>query len=83
MKKRMNCVCPMRLSVCHYRISGMKNEEKIKNTCVTLGLLVSFMLWTIAFRCLYVQAIRVNGSSVGFATLNGFVHRFKGVHMAI
>ena len=58
-------------------------ERNQKNICVSLWLLVSFILWTVAISCLDVQAIGPNGSSVGFATLNGFVHKLTGVHMAL
>ena len=48
-----------------------------------LGLIASFVLWTIAISCLDLQAIGPDGSSVGFAALNGFVHQLTGVHMAL
>ena len=48
-----------------------------------LGLMASFVLWTIAISCLDLQAIGPDGSSVGFAALNGFVHQLTGVHMAL
>ena len=60
----------------------MKREMK-KNVCVALCLLLSFVLWTIAVCYLDVQPIGPNGSSVGFAGVNGFFHRLTGVHMLI
>ena len=60
----------------------MKREMK-KNVCVALCLLLSFVLWTIAVCYLDVQPIGPNGSSVGFAGMNGFFHRLTGVHMLI
>lgn len=60
----------------------MKKRNQ-KNFCITICLLVSFVLWTIAIRYLDVQAIGPNESSVGFARLNGFFHSLTGVHMLI
>ena len=48
-----------------------------------LGLLAGFALWTIALSFLDVQAIGPDGSTVGFATLNSFVHRLTGVHLSL
>ena len=41
------------------------------------------MLWTAALRFVDVQAIGPEGSSVGFAALNRFVHALTGVHMSL
>ena len=46
-----------------------------------LGLLTAFVLWTIAIQWVDVQPIGPQGSVVGFATLNSFVHNLTGVHM--
>ena len=56
---------------------------KKKKFCIALGLLGAFALWTIAINRIDVQAIGPQGSTVGFATLNGFVHNFTGVHMQL
>ena len=56
---------------------------KKKKFCIALGLLAAFTLWTIAINRIDVQAIGPQGSTVGFATLNGFVHNFTGVHMQL
>ena len=56
---------------------------KKKKFCIALGLLAAFVLWTVAIRLIDVQAIGPQGSTVGFATLNGFVHDFTGVHMQL
>ena len=56
---------------------------KKKKFCIALGLLAAFTLWTIAISLIDVQAIGPQGSTVGFATLNEFVHNFTGVHMQL
>lgn len=60
----------------------MKKRNK-KNFGIAIGLLVAFVVWTIAVRYLDVQAIGPEGSSVGLATLNGFFHNLTGAHMQI
>lgn len=60
----------------------MKKRNR-RNLALTLGLLASFLLWTAAVSCIDVQAIGPNGSSVGFAGLNGAFHSLTGVHMAL
>lgn len=56
---------------------------KKRNFCVALGLLAVFALWTIAVKQIDVQPIGPGGSVVGFATVNGFIHRLTGVHMQL
>jgi undecaprenyl-diphosphatase len=46
-------------------------------------MLLVFVLWTAAIQTVDVQAIGPRGSTVGFATLNRFVHHLTGVHMAL
>lgn len=50
---------------------------------LSLGLLISFVLWTAAITAVDVRAMGPNGSLVGFAGLNSFVHGLTGVHMAL
>ena len=50
---------------------------------MALCLLAAFVLWTAALRFVDVQAIGPEGTSVGFAALNRFVHGFTGVHMTL
>ena len=45
------------------------------------GLIAVFVLWTVLVSVVDVRAIGPNGSSVGFATLNGYVHNLTGVNM--
>lgn len=60
----------------------MKKAAK-RNLCLAACLIASFVLWTAALRIFDVQAIGPEGSSVGFATVNGFVHSLTGVHMTL
>ena len=54
-----------------------KNKKKL---VLGASLVVAFVLWTVFVRFVDVQAIGPEGSSVGFATLNGFVHELTGVN---
>ena len=57
--------------------------KKQKDFCLAICMLVAFLLWTAAIRFVDVQAIGPQGSSVGFATINQFVHNLTGVHMFV
>ncbi len=56
---------------------------KKQKFCTALGLLAAFTLWTIAIQLIDVQAIGPRGSTIGFSTLNVFVHDLTGVHMTL
>lgn len=58
-------------------------KEKRKSGLLGIGLLGAFLLWTAAVRLVDVQAIGPQGTSVGFGTLNRFVHGLTGVHMGL
>ena len=47
------------------------------------GFLGAFVLWTVLVSYVDVRAIGQNASSVGFATLNGYVHNLTGVNMLL
>ena len=57
--------------------------EKIRKKMFFMGagFLGAFVLWTVLVSVVDVRAIGPNGSSVGFATLNGYVHDLTGVNM--
>ena len=55
----------------------------MKKWWIAIGLLCVFALWTVAVCFLDVSPIGPNGSTVGFATLNGWFHRLTGVHMSL
>lgn len=60
----------------------MKKEDH-RNFCIAACMLFAFLLWTVAIQFIDVQAIGPQESSVGFATLNRFVHNLTGVHMLL
>ena len=48
-----------------------------------MGLLAAFVLWTVFVCFIDVRAIGPRESSVGFSTLNGYVHNLTGVNMSL
>ena len=54
-----------------------------KKFTIAAALLVAFTLWTVALCYVDVQPIGPQKSNVGFATLNGFIHRLTGVNMTL
>ena len=51
-----------------------------KKLFVGAGFLGAFVLWTVLVSLVDIRPIGPNGSSVGFAALNGYVHKFTGVN---
>lgn len=60
----------------------MKNKHLTK-IYLSLYFLVAFILWTLLVRFVDVQPIGPQGSLVGFATWNGYVHTLTGVCMPL
>ena len=60
----------------------MKKENQ-RNFCIATCMLLAFLLWTVAIQFVDVQAIGPRESTVGFATINHFVHTLTGVHMSL
>ena len=58
----------------------MKNRKML---WMGTGLIAVFVLWTVLVSVVDVRAIGPNGSSVGFATLNGYVRDLTGVNMRL
>ena len=56
---------------------------KQKNFIISAVFLLLFILWTVAVSVIEVKQIGPLGSSVGFATMNGFVHDFTGVNFTL
>jgi len=57
--------------------------KKSRNLYTACGCLAAFLMWTAAVRFLDVRAIGPQGSEVGFAGLNQWVHQLTGVHMGL
>jgi len=59
-----------------------KMNRKHKNyLCISAGLLLLFLIWTVALCFVDVCQIGPKGTSVGFATVNQAVHDLTGVHL--
>ena len=58
-------------------------QEKQKHFYIAVCSVLAFLLWTAAIQSVDVQAIGPQKSSVGFATINQFVHNLTGVHMSL
>ena len=58
-------------------------KNRLGRLRISLGFLTAFVLWTLAIRQLDVQAIGPKDSTVGFATLNQFIHCLTGVNMTL
>ena len=58
----------------------MKMQKFTRKLTIAGILLSMFAVWTAALRLLDVQPIGPEGTSVGFATVNGFVHNLTAVH---
>lgn len=59
----------------------MKRKNCVKILLCGAALVLTFVLWTFLVKWVDVQQIGPEKSSVGFSSLNGFVHNFFGVHM--
>ena len=60
----------------------MKKENQ-RIFCIAACILSAFLLWTVAIQFVDVEAIGPQESSVGFATINQFVHNLTDVHMRL
>lgn len=56
---------------------------KRKSFVTAIFLLTAFALWTVAICFVDVRMIGPEGSSVGFAGINSFVHNLTGVHFGL
>lgn len=54
--------------------------KKNQNVLAGILLLMGFVVWTFLIQTVDVQPIGPNGSTVGFAALNGWFHHLTGVH---
>ena len=46
-------------------------------------LIAGFVIWTLLIQVVDVQPLGINGTNIGFATINCWFHRLTGVHMVI
>ena len=60
----------------------MKRNAK-KNLLLGIGLLLSFILWTVLVMTFDVGPVGVEGTNVGFSTLNTAVHKLTGTNMTL
>ena len=58
-------------------------KEKQKSFCIAACMLLVFLLWTAAIQFIDVGSIGPRGSTVGFASINQFMHDLTGVHMSL
>ena len=58
-------------------------KESQRNFYIAICMLVAFLLWTVAIQFVDMQEIGPRESTVGFATINHFVHTLTGVHMSL
>ena len=58
-------------------------KEKQHGFRVAMCVLIAFGIWTAAICFIDVQPIGPQGSTVGFAAINQFVHNLTGVHMSL
>ena len=54
-----------------------------KSFIVSMCFLAAFLLWTVGICFVDVRTIGPQGSTVGFAGINGFVHNLTGVHLSL
>jgi undecaprenyl-diphosphatase len=59
------------------------NKKPKKKLYAGAGLLIAFILWTVAVGLVDVQTIGPLDTAVGFATVNRFVHDLTGVHLPL
>ena len=58
-------------------------KKSTRSIFIAVLSLAAFALWTVLVRTVDVREIGPNGSAVGFAALNGFVHKLTGVNMTL
>ena len=58
----------------------MKEKRLLWIGCI---LIAGFAIWTFLIQAVDVQPLGINGTNIGFATINCWFHRLNGVHMVI
>ena len=60
----------------------MKTRER-KLLILGIGFIIAFALWTWLIQIIDVQSAGVNGTEIGFATINTWIHSVTGVDMRL
>ena len=59
-------------------------KEKGKRLLILGGIfIVGFTLWTLLIQAVDVSPTGVNGTDIGFSTINNWFHKLTGVHMSL
>ncbi len=58
-------------------------EKRKRFLCIGSVLVVGFVIWTLLIQWIDVQPLGVNGTNIGFATINCWFHQLTGVHLQI
>ena len=58
-------------------------KENLKNLYLSLTMIISFIVWTVALNFIDVRAIGPENSAVGFSTMNEFFHNLTGTNMTL
>lgn len=58
----------------------MKNKKRLYFAVL---MLICFVIWTMLIKSVDVKPIGPDGSTVGFATVNGFIHNITGKNMTL
>ena len=58
-----------------------KNGRKL--LLAGLGTMAAFVIWTMLIRTMDVQPVGQNGTNIGFAVLNQWLHKLTGVNMTL
>ena len=57
--------------------------KSVRQLITGVMLIASFIMWTILIQTIDVKPVGVNGTSIGFSTLNVRFHSFTGVNMTL
>ena len=68
---------------CQYTFREVFSLKNRRLFLIAFCFLAAFVFWTVAVVSVDVQPIGPEGSRVGFAALNQFVHQLTGVHMGL
>ena len=61
----------------------MMKENGKRVIVVGIAFVAAFAIWTMLIQTVDIQPLGVNGTDIGFATVNGWFHKLTGVHMNI